>query len=1061
MGVVSKAELSWNESVHMRGRSLGRFFGWALVAAPFFFGPRAGAVESFQKKPAGRVTFSRDVRPFLSDKCFACHGFDARKRKGGLRLDTREGTFGRGESGSPAVVPGNPALSELWKRVNSTDRDEVMPPSKAHKSLDAAEKELLRIWIEQGAEYQGHWAFDRPVKPQVPPGAVNPVDAFLLDRLKAEGLGFSEMASREAWIRRVTLALTGLPPTLSEVEDFARDASPGAEGRVVDRLLALPQYGEQMARHWLDLARYGDTHGLHLDNERSIWPYRDWVIGAFNQNLPFDQFTVEQIAGDLLPAPTLEQLVATGFNRCNVTTNEGGSIAEEFQFRYAVDRTSTLAQTWLGMTAGCAVCHDHKFDPLTQQEFYQLYAFYNSSADSALDGNALLPAPKVRLATPQQKAQIAALDLKIQEAEDALQAGVRQLDYQDPASITPAVLAKEEAVVVLDDDFPVGAEVRSTPEGRNPVWVTKENGPVCLGSRSLKIAGQSLVQHYYRTGAAPFEVPPCGRISLMVFLDPVEPPSAVMVQVHTDGWKHRAVWGELEALPYGTPETQERMLAGTLPSSGNWAQLEVDAAKIGLKAGDQILGFALTHSGGTAYFDQLSLVGRVDAANDPKKSFELWSKSQRAKDLQNAPDTIVRLLKVPANYRSAAEKQELRDYYLANVCTETRAKLGPLREAVQALRRERESLDAAIPASLVMGSLKPGRQSHVMDRGAYDRPGEKVAPGVPGFLPPLAPADPANPTRLDLARWLVNGENPLTARVMVNRVWQQFFGVGLVKTAGDFGSQGEPPSHPALLDWLAVHFQESGWDVKALVRLLVTSEAYRQGSAAPLELWQRDPENRLLGRGVRFRLAAEEIRDQALAVSGLLVDTMGGKGVRPYQPANIWEPVGFVGSNTRFYKQDSGPGLYRRSIYTFLKRTAPPPFMVNFDAPSREESCVRRERSDTPLQALQLLNDVQFVEAGRALGVRMLVEGGTTDDQRIEHGFRLVLARYPEPGEVAVVKAALKQHRVSFQERAEAAQALVRVGQTPLKPGLVESEVAAWTLVGNLLLNLDETLNLP
>jgi hypothetical protein len=1016
-------------------------------------------------QPQRPLSFNRDVRPVLADKCFACHGLDAKKRKGGLRLDTLEGAYGRGESGEVAVVPGRPDQSEVWKRVNTLDLEDVMPPSKAHKVLTAGEKEKLRRWIENGALYQRHWAFEAPVKPTVPPspdgpGSGNAVDAFLLQRLREEGLTYSQPASKETLVRRVTLALTGVPPSLQEVDAFLADSAPDAYERWVDRLLGSQRYGEQMARHWLDVARYGDTHGLHLDNERSMWPYRDWVVGAFNRNLSFKRFTVEQVAGDLLPNPSQDQLVATGFNRCNVTTNEGGAIAEEFAFRYAVDRTSTLAQAWMGLTAGCAVCHDHKFDPLSQREFYQLYAFYNSSADPAMDGNALLTAPLVKLFNVEQGSKMAEFDRVIAAASGVLKETIAKLDYEDPAKVVPPGTAKEETWVVLDDDFPNGANVVVSPAEEKVTWVTKETGPVCSGKRSLKISGHGFAQNYYRTGAAPVEVPPCGKITLMVFLDPVEPPPAVMVQVHTDSWSHRAIWGDREAISLGIADSPQRHLAGDLPSPGNWAQLEVDAGKLGLKVGDQILGFALTLNKGAAYFDQLNLVGRVDAANDAKKSLSVWIKEHRGKDTQGLPAEVLKILKVPVEERSPEQEQELRDYYLAHVCADTKKVVGPLQEKLQKLKAEKEALDQAIPASLIMRDLQQPRDTFVMERGAYDRRGEKVTAGVPAFLPPLSPANPAAPNRLDLARWLVSEEHPLTARVAVNRFWQQFFGVGLVRSSEDFGAQGEAPMHPELLDWLAVHFRETGWDVKMLVRLLVTSTAYRQSAAGEPRLWQRDPENRLLARGVRFRLDAEEIRDQALALSGLLKEERGGKGVRTYQPANIWEPVGFVGSNTRFYKQDSGASLYRRSIYTFLKRTAPPPFMANFDAPSREQTCGRRERSDTPLQALQLMNDVQFVEASRALAQRILLEGGSSAEGRIEYGFRLVLGRRPGVSEVEAVKMALSQHVAAYQARPEAASKLVRSGESLPKEGLVEAELAAWTLVANLLLNLDEAINL-
>jgi hypothetical protein len=694
----------------------------------------------------------------------------------------------------------------------------------------------------------------------------------------------------------VTFALTGLPPTVEEVAAFLADAAPEAYEKVVERLLASPRYGEQMARHWLDLARYGDTHGLHLDNERLMWPYRDWVVGSFNRNQPFNQFTIEQLAGDLLPGATSEQIIATGFNRCNVTTGEGGSIDAEWIYRYAVERTAVTAQTWMGLSAGCAQCHDHKFDPISQKEFHQFYAFFHSAADPAMDGNSLLTAPTAKLITAEQTTRIADIDARRAAAEKRLAAELEKISYEDPGSIF----------------LPVSAD-----EQRN---------------QAVEAAGR-----------------------------------------------------------------------------------------------------------------------------DPAKSLTAWLATREGKDTKGVPAEIAKLLKsVPAAKRTPGQQRQLRDHYLTTECAATKPTLGPLLVEAGQLKKERDDLEKSAPASFVMRDLEKPRESFVMLRGAYDKPGEKVARAVPAVFPPLAKADA--PNRLDLARWLVADEHPLTARVTVNRFWQQFFGVGLVKTSGDFGSQGQPPSHPELLDWLAVTFRESGWDVKKLVRLFVTSAAFRQSSAAPAGLWQRDPENRLLARGPRFRLDAEELRDNAFAVSGLLDPTMGGKGVKPYQPPNIWEPVGFVGSNTEKYRQDTGSGLYRRSLYTFLKRNAPAPFLVNFDAPSREQSCTARERSNTPMQALQLMNDVQHIEAARAFAERLMTQGGTTPDERIAFAYRTVLARLPVPEEAAIVHAAYEHHLATYQKAPEAAAKLIRQGESKPKADLPEPEVAAWTLVANLMLNLDETV---
>jgi hypothetical protein len=852
------------------------------IAVVLAFGPAARADE---------VRYNRDVRPILADACFRCHGQAV--QKAGLRLDRREVALKATETGAVPVVPGKPAESELVRRILAEDETERMPPPSARKTLNARQKELLRQWVEQGAPYERHWSFEPPAKAPLPardPAARNPIDAFLGERLRREGLALSPEAGKETLVRRVTFALTGLPPTPAEVDAFLADPSPKAYEELVDRLLASPRYGEEMARHWLDVARYADTHGLHLDNERQMWPYRDWVVRAFNENQPFDRFTVDQVAGDLLPNAAPDQLVATGFHRCNVTTGEGGSIDAEWVYRNAVERASTAANTWLGLTAGCAVCHDHKYDPLSTAEFYSLYAFFVSAAGPALDGNVLLHEPFVKLPQPAQASRLAALATEIEASRAEVDRRFQALSYIDPADA-------EDAGAGLSE------------------WPPRSHEPTLSFRAWLKDAKE-----------APADLKP--------LLDQTK--------------------------------------AGTLP-----------------------------------------------------------------------PDGIKRL----------------REHYLKEICVTTRGVFRALLATIVARTKERTELDAAVPGTFVFKETAPPRPAFVMQRGQYDRPGTAVEPNTPAALPPLKKADPAGrATRLDLARWLVAPEHPLTARVAVNRFWQQVFGVGLVKTSGDFGTQGEPPSHPELLDWLAVDFRESGWDVKALVRLLVTSAAFRQTSRITPELLVRDPDNRLLARGPRVRLDAEPIRDNALFVSGLIDVRMGGKGVKPYQPPNIWEPVAFTGSNTRNYQQDTGAALYRRSLYVFLKRTAPPPFMANFDAPSREFACARRERSNTPLQALQLMNDIQHVEAARGLAVRMMTEGGSSPEERIAYGFRVVLARRPEPDELAVLRDQMTTHMARFRADPPAAKQLMQVGETRPPVSLPEPELAALTMVANTLLNLDETL---
>ncbi len=1024
----------------------------AALAAVLGLGMVSGATAA-----TGPVQFNRDVRPILSDQCFACHGFDAKHRKAGLRLDVAESAYAPNKEGRVAVKPGDPAGSELWKRILTDDPDDVMPPPDSHKTVSAEQRSVLKRWIEEGAKYQRHWAFEAPVRGPLPAVALpNPVDRFIVDRLQREGLKLSTEADRRTLARRVSLDLIGLAPTPAEVELFVNDPAPDAYERMVDRLLASPQYGERMARPWLDLARYADTHGLHLDNERQMWAYRDWVVKAFNRNLPFDRFTVEQLAGDLIPNGTLDQWVATGFNRCNVTTSEGGSIDAEFVFRYAVERAATTAQAWMGLTAGCAVCHDHKFDPISTKEFYSLYAFFHSAADPAMDGNVLLTPPVLKLPTEEESSQLKALDTEVRNLEAVMLAQARVTPYRDPADQVPRPPVQELDTVWVDDDVPAGWK-SGTSTGGSTRWVTaEEGGPVRRGRRAIRREDGGLAQDVFE-GGTPLEVPAGAKLYAHVRLDPTKMPSAIMLQFRTDDWKHRILWGDVDAIDWGAKGTTQRAHGGPLPAAGEWVRLEFDAAKVGLKPGDKITGLAYTQQGGRVMWDEAGVKGQIDPANDPSRSFAAWLKQQQGQDVAMLPADLRKALKeVPATNQTPAQVAAFRDHYLARVCADTRETFVASLAGVDAARKRRNELEGQIPSTFVWKDLDKPRDSFVMTRGAYDKPGEKVTRGVPAVLPPLRTE--GLPTRMDLANWLVGDEHPLTSRVTVNRFWQQFFGVGLVASSEDFGSQGEPPSHPELLDWLSIEFREGGWDVKALVRLLVTSATYRQSSVVTPELLARDPANRLLARAPRFRLDAEQLRDNALTVAGLAVMQMGGKGVKTYQPPNIWEPVGFVGSNTRDYRQDSGASLYRRSLYTFFKRTAPPPFMTTFDAPNREGLCARRERSNTPLQALQLLNDVQYFEAARGLAQRMLREGGADMPARVRFGYQVVLGRPPAADELAVITKALERAQARYRTDEASAQKAIGFGDSKPDPKIDAAELAAYTLTANLLLNLDETV---
>jgi hypothetical protein len=1011
-----------------------------------------------------RVDFARDIRPILSENCFACHGPDEKTRKAKLRLDTRDGAFGKIRSGGHAVVPGKATESELIARISSADATELMPPPKSGKKLTPRQRALLRQWVEQGAPWSTHWAFDPPRRTPLPKVGEarwprNPIDHFILARLEKEGLRPSPEADRTTLIRRVTLDLTGLPPTLAEVDAFLADTSPNAYEKVVDRLLKSPRYGEHMARSWLDAARYGDTHGLHLDNYREIWPYRDWVIGAFNRNLPFDRFVIEQLAGDLLPSPSLEQQVATGFNRCHVTTSEGGSIEEEVHVRNVVDRVDTTGVVFLGLTVGCARCHDHRYDPIPQKEYYRLFAFFNSIEGSPLDGNNARHAPVVRVPTPEQARSLADVERKIEALRREISAELALVKYDDSAETPGPEAQKPSEFVWIDDELPPGSKA-SVGGGPNVRWtfVSKPDHPVFSGEKSVRLTAKALLQNIVMAGSNPgLRVGAGDKLFAYVYLDPASPPKEIMLQWWTDNWRHRAYWGE-NIIPFGRDNTPERLRMGALPAKGKWVRLEVDAARVGIKPGMVITGWAFTLYGGTAYWDRAGIVTAVPQGTQTFDSLPAWLRVQQATGGAGLPKPVQALVKLDPSKHSEAQRKQLRDYFLEHAYAKARPIFAPLHRQLGVAEKERAALDKQIPVTLVFKEQATPRPAYLLKRGEYDQRGEKVERGTPAFLPPLPSGAPLN--RLGFAKWLVDPAHPLTARVAVNRFWQQFFGTGLVKTAEDFGSQGEPPSHPELLDWLAVQFREDGWDVKATVKRLVMSATYRQSARVTKDRLAKDPANRLLARGPRFRLDAEMLRDQAMFVSGLLVEKVGGPSVKPPQPGGLWEAVAFTGSNTGKFVADKGrEKVHRRSLYTFWKRTSHPPQMGTLDAPSREACTVRRERTNTPLQALLLMNEQLFVEGSRALAERTLREGGADTEGRLRHLFRLATARTPDAVELGVLRDTLQEHLARYRADPKAAQQLVRVGESQPGPAASVEELAAWTMVGNLVLNLDEVIN--
>lgn len=1024
----------------------------------------AVVLPSFARAVEEPVEFNRDIRPILAANCFECHGFDAKTRKADLRLDTAAGAFVVRE-GVTAIKPGDPDASAVFQRVIATDAEVIMPPPETGKALKPGEVELLRRWIAEGAGYQKHWSFEVPVQRQPPvvtqsDWVRNPIDAWVLSELEKRQLKPQPEADRATLIRRVSFVLTGLPPTVKELEAFEQDTAADAYEKMVEYYLASPRYGEEQARHWLDVARYADTHGLHLDNEREMWAYRDWVIEALNRNLPFDQFTTWQIAGDLLPNATQEQRVATGFNRCNVTTSEGGAINDEWVYRYAVDRTSTTMQTWMGLTAGCAVCHDHKYDPVSTRDFYSMYAFFYSAADPGMDGNIRNTNPFMKVPTAAQQTELTAAVQRRELADEALTKALESAVVQDdgaPAGGVSPQAAEPVQDSLLDDVFPWGSRTRNTSRN-DAVWVRDPDFGVKSGRRVLELAYGSRYELTIELPTQQWVIPQEGRLSFWLRIDPHHVPKSVTVQLD-DGRARRAVWGPAES---GRPGVDG--FVGALPTGGEWTRMEISLPDLKAEVGAMLRSLVLIQDGGRLWIDDVQLTGRLARTQDPGASFRAWWDVSRGRGISGVSGPANELLKAgPTEGADAQLLQELQRFWLRRIQRPAGSAVAMEREQYAKAAADVTVLEDSVPGTFTFADLEKPREAFVMLRGQYDKPGDRVEPGVPQEFPVLRTETGEVLTgrranRLDLARWLLSAENPLTSRVTVNRIWQQVFGTGIVKTSDDFGTRGDVPSHPELLDWLAISFRDTGWDQKQLYRTILTSSAFRQASVVTEDALQQDPENRLLSRGPRLRLDAEQLRDNALSVSGLLNLTMGGRGVMPYQPEDIWEPVGYENSNTRFYLQDHGTSLYRRSVYCFIKRTAPPPFMTNFDGPNREQFCSRRERSNTPLQALQLMNDVQHFEAAARLAERVLTEGGMEIRDRVRFLYRTVLSRLPQEQELRIVERAFEQQLAYYSAAPDLAAKVVQNGESAPNRSLPTTELAAWTMICNLVLNLDETV---
>jgi len=1019
----------------------------------------------------GALQFNRDVRPILSDKCFHCHGPEAAAKNIPLRLDV-EADAKRDLGGRRAVVAGKPEASEMIRRVTADKVALRMPPAYSGLKLTETEIETLRNWIAQGSKWQKHWSFLPPERSPLPAvrkaGWVrNPIDSFVLARLERDGLAPSPEAARETLLRRVTLDLTGLPLTPAEVDAFVRDRSAGAYEKVVDRLLASPRYGERMAARWLDAARYADSNGYQYDGERMMWRWRDWVIDAFNRNQRFDQFTLEQIAGDMLPNATMEQKIATGFNRNHRANTEDGIIQEEYAVEYVVDRVETTGTVFLGLTIGCARCHNHKYDPFTQKEFYQLFAYFNNIPEMGRAmkyGNSppIVPAP-----TQEQQAQLAEMESRIRAVEKTLaqhDADVDRLQRAWEGGLRTAELAYWAPSAGLEAAFTL-----DRPGAGKAIGGELTYRPGRIG-QAAAFDGKT---HLDFGDTAGFDIEDRFTISAWInAADVLDGPIVTRMadnskgrgyglhlnqgKVHahiTSNWDDDAIRMESErALEPGRWHHLLMTYTGSRMAEG--VSVYVDGRRIAMKVENDTL-YRPFRNAGRRFTEPFRIGGGWGAARRFRgliHEVRMYGRVVNQQEIEALAlgEPLNKMAHKPEAERTAIEKLHLRSYFLENQAAPE------VREAwsrLTALKIEKEKLERSFPTVMVMAERPAPKDTFLLNRGAYDKPGEKVQPGVPAVLPTLPTGVPNN--RLGFARWLVDPANPLTARVAVNRFWQMYFGTGLVKTTEDFGQQGEWPSHPELLDWLATEFVRTGWDVKAMQKLIVTSAAYRQSSKATPELMQRDPDNRLLARGPRFRLAAETIRDQALFAAGLLFEKLGGPSVKPYQPDGLWKEISMQDMD---YNTSRGGDLYRRGLYTFWKRTIAPPMMMNFDSANRESCVVRETRTNTPLQALNLMNDVTFLEAARLVGERMLKEGGSDDAARLRHGFRLVMARAPSASEEQVLTDSLRFHRDYFAGNPSEVKSYLGHGDRRHDPALDGREVAAFASVASLILNLDEAV---
>ena len=983
-----------------------------------------------------RVDFNRDIRPIFSKTCFACHGPDAEAREADIRLDLREAAVS--ENGNQPIVPGSAKESPVFQRISAEDADERMPPADFHTQLTEREKELVQRWIDQGAEYQMHWSFIPPEKAKTSGGS-NAIDFFVRAKLRSLELSPQPQADRSTLIRRVSLDLTGVPPTPEDVRAFVNDPADDdkAFAKVVDRLLDTPQYAEHRTRYWLDAARYADTSGYQYDRIREQWVWRDWVIHAFDTNMPFDQFTILQTAGDLVPDASPSTRLATGFHRNHPITIEGGVIDEEYRTEYVMDRVVTSSTTWLGLTFLCARCHDHKYDPISQDDFYSLYAFFNNVPERGLNGFN----PKEKIESPLRNTGFEEIDRRVAEQEKRLREEMGRLDSS---------FAKWEELLRKEAD----AELESV-----------KLGPLTAkgGTQLERQADGSILA----TGANP-----ATQTYTIEFTSTSAPVQAVQLEALTHDSLVNKSTGRATNGNFVLSEVRMEWMG----DDSKWRPLEIQSAHANYEQSGYPIAAAIDGKAGrggwavdgnTRFADSIAvftLKEKVPAATRIRISLDhTWGGSHAIGRFRLSvpsdgqapvPPSIRKTLDLARGKRNADQSAALRRYLASRYAGE---KFERLETELQSLSKRRNQMSTVVPETMVLTESPKPRTTFVLMRGEYDKPmsDRPVQANVPKILGGLPEGLPQN--RLGLARWLVSRENPLTARVTVNRFWSQLFGSGLVKTIEDFGAQGEYPSHPRLLDWLAVEFMESGWNVKQLFRTIVMSQTYRQSSSLTAEAFARDPDNRLLARGPRHRLDAEVIRDSALVASGLLDQTIGGKSVYPYHPKGLWLEINNRPGYSRAYPHDQQvDALYRRSMYTFWKRTVPPPSMAAFDAPEREFCMVKRSRTNTPLQAFVMLHDPQFVEAARKLGERMILEGGRTTKARLEYGFALCLSRQPRATELERLERALRLRQEFYQKNKAEVDKILQVGASPLDKEIDPATLAAYATVARIIMNLSE-----